>query len=72
MAASGRVAASSKERACGMRNVVQDVFGKGAAGGHHFVERGDAVAGCEFPDGTANGMHDAGDVVAGVGVVGGD
>lgn len=48
------------------------VFGEGAVGGQHFVEGGDAVAGREFPDGGADAVDDAGDVVAGVGGVVGD
>jgi hypothetical protein len=45
------------------------VFGKGAAWSHHFVEGGDAVARFEFIDVGADGVDDAGNVVAGVGIV---
>jgi hypothetical protein len=48
------------------------VFSERATGRHHFVKRGDAIAGGEFPDGTADGVDDAGDVITRVGVVGWD
>jgi hypothetical protein len=45
------------------------VFGEGATGSHHFVEGGDTVTGLKFVDIGADGVHDAGDVIAGVVVV---
>lgn len=44
--------------------VADGIFGETAVGSHHLVEGGDAVSGSELDNVGADGMNDAGDVVA--------